>query len=469
MDEAGNGDRALFDVLIHQHWRLMQASALFGKAGAVGQDGVPEPGRLTIFRGMRGSGKTSALLARQSALVDRGEPVPRLLYLDFGDARLRQLGRLGLVGAVDRYLEAVPQARRDGFFLAVDGADELGESWAPFISGLMDTYRVGVDVALEGTGGWRAESLPASLAGRTRVHPMRPALLPAFARDRGEASLGGLPRAGRAQKGAGAWPDLEDYLVCGGFPGAWRISPAERAALLQGYVEDEVAGAVRLGSLKGGLALADRLVQAALAASGRRLSIGALARRLGEEGMPVARATLEADLRALVSLGICHVLSEYGPLAAAAGNSRSARTVFAADPGLARAFCPQGEPGRADALRCAVYLRLCRDGVSPDGPGRVSAVHSARGTQLDFAVGGGAGTGPAVLVRVVGRGLSGKRLARQVGGLAAMRARLGASTALMLVDGPALPDAAAVDAVLVDPAVRVRDLASWLMGCGEQA
>lgn len=350
-------------------------------------------GKADALVGMRRSGKTYRLFGEMHALLERGVPRDRTLYLNLEDDRLGGVDLPTLDRVLEAFYRRAPASRVEGAWLFLDEV-QIVPGWERFARRVLDTERVRLFVT-----GSSARQLSQEVATAFRGRALTVEVLPYSVREAARAD--GLPVDGSWPPGAARRSRLEafvlDYLWRGGFPGVRALHPFDRVQALQEYVDlvvlrdvGERHGATNLPVLR-------ELVAALFASNANGFSVSRLHGALVSQGWQVGKATLLAYLAHVVDAFLFFLL----PLRTRSARQRAVnpRKVYAVDPGLAGAMRRAGAEDRGAALENAVYLDLRhRYGRLSDSV--LSWVKTATGREVDFAIDDPVAGGPPRLIQV---------------------------------------------------------------------
>lgn len=319
--------------------------------------------------GMPGVGKSTHLAELARRLAGPGSPVAASVLVDCADARLAGAGGSLPVLAADAFFRLNPRLRREPCAFLLDNVDRA-PGWDEGAARVRDVYGARFVVACRaepappGSNGSPAPAGRLALALPCAVRRLRPFSLAQYAACRRASSSPGADAGGPGAEAA--WL-AEEYLACGGLPGAVLADPLLRAGYLQGLALAAAGGS-------------PDFVAWALGRAGGTLPVTRAAAELAGRGVRLARASMAEQLGRMERAGL---LSLEAPLGCDdPGRSRLPRTAFAGDVGLAAAFAPPGPEALEALMRNAVYLYL-----RETNPGcEVRPLRIAAGRFADLAV-----------------------------------------------------------------------------------
>ncbi len=349
------------------------------------------PGKADALIGMRRSGKTWRLFGEMQALLGRGVPRERIVYLNLADDRLTGATAETLDRLLELAFRRAPAGRSEGAFLFLDEVQDVA-GWERFARRVLDTEPLRLFVT-----GSSARQLSTEVATAFRGRSITTEILPFSPREAARASgIDGSTPAGAALRSVQD-AFLLTYLRDGGFPGLLRAGPYERIQILQEYVDLVVLRDVGERHHATNLPILRELVAALFAANAGGFSVSRLHGALQSQGFRVHKGTLLDYLSHLTDAFLFFLL----PLRTRSARQRAVnpRKVYAIDPGLARAMRRAGAEDRGALLENAVYLELRRR------YGRLSEsvlgwMKTARGYEIDFVVDDPVVGGPPTLIQV---------------------------------------------------------------------
>ncbi len=409
-------------------------------------------GKADALVGMRRSGKTYCLFGEMRALLHRGVPRTRILYLNLEDDRLGEAD----LGTLDRALEVFyrrdPAARTEGAWLFLDEVQVIA-GWERFARRVLDT-----EVARLYVTGSSARQLSTEVATAFRGRSMTVEVLPYSMREAAVAD-GVVWTVAEWPPGAATRSRLDafifDYLRRGGFPAVRTLNPYDRVQLLQEYVDLVVLRDVAERHSATNLLAIRQLVAALFAANSGGFSVSRLHGALVSQGVRVGKASLLAYLGHIVDAFLFFLV----PLRTRSARQRAVnpRKVYAIDPGIAAAMYRAGAINQGAQLENAVYLEL-RHRYGRLASSMVSWVKTSSGKEVDFAIDDPVVGGPPMLVQVcVQMGVPATRR-REVEALVEAMTELGSRSATIVT----LTDDERIETV-AGP-IRVMPAREWFFG-----
>lgn len=406
--------RELIDTLITEYQlRPLSPKSLDPRIESIGKRGGRY--RLLTITGMRGTGKTTGLLAHADELVAAGVPKERTLYFDFADLRLASFKDHDVFACmIDAFMQRFPENRHATTYLLLDNIGHVRE-WQKFARSLIDTYDTHL-VAADACQTWLSEDHASEMPRESIIQELLP--------------LGFSELAYPNNDMEAAHRTLEkNYLHRGGLPQALAASEFEWPRLLQSTLRKAVTDdLLRLNPhLNASMLL--KFAVYALGKSGNRLSLAKAQRCLKEQGISTTRSTLQSYLTHLEQAHLLYTVSDFR--FADAANPRSARTVIAGDHGLACAVSPSKKTDAAGAAATLAYLDLRRK----EHLGDVHCFYMGKGAIPAFVCGNAKQGKAFSLVGVC----SGKPNETDIGNLQAACAQLDLRKALLLASEEEAP------------------------------
>ena len=99
------------------------------------------PGKASVCIGVRRSGKSTYLFQVIKRLTGNGVPRENILYLNFFDDRLHNLGRVGLGSITEAYYSLYPEKKNTETVYCFFDEIQAVEGWEPFVDRLMRTEK----------------------------------------------------------------------------------------------------------------------------------------------------------------------------------------------------------------------------------------------------------------------------------------------------------------------------------------
>ena len=407
---------------------LAPSSPLAFTTRDAGLSTIPKKAHAVI--GMRRAGKTTFLRQIQS---DRRRDLPpeRVLYLSFDDDRLAGIGMEQLGFLLEEYYRRYPSFRgRETVHWLFDEV-QLVPGWDRFVRRVLDSERA--EIVVSGSSArMLSREVHSSLRGRATATVIRPFSFREFLRHRSEEPAREPTRWTSAEQSL-VEKRFREFLVEGGFPEAQGLAPAERVALLQGYVDTVLFRDVVERYAVTQVAALRWVVRHCLRNPAGSFSVHRLHRDLKAQGHGVAKDAVHAMLLHLTDAFLLAAV----PLATDSERQRNSnpRKLYPADPGLIRAFDASGRSNIGHALESVVLNQLERNGAD------IGYVRTANGLEVDFLARYAAGG--EELIQVCADLSSDDTLAREVAALeeaAAQHPRAGRS--LLVLDRDAREQAA---------------------------
>jgi uncharacterized protein len=332
------------------------------------------PGKADAIVGMRRSGKTWLLFQRMRELVAAGARREDLLYVNFEDERLGDLGAADLSRIVDAHYRANPTARQRGGAFLFDEI-QLVEGWERFVRRLVDTEAAHVCVT-GSSAKLLSREIATSLRGRSIASEVFPFSFGEVLLHRGMRPAGVPPAAARSA----IEHAFADYLRRGGFPEVQALDEPTRVRVLQDYLDVTILRDLIERHEIGNAAALRRFVRQLMSSPASLFSVHKVYGDLRSQGLSVSKDSLYAWLE--------HVEDAYAffavPIHTASERVRQSnpRKVYAVDPGLVTACARRGSADRGQLLETAVFVELRRRG------GDITYLRTRSGREVDFVVAG---------------------------------------------------------------------------------
>ncbi|MDD9943205.1 MAG: ATP-binding protein [Myxococcales bacterium] len=333
------------------------------------------PGKADALVGMRRAGKTTRMRQLMQDRLADGYPREALLYLNFEDERLWEMGREELHLIVDVFYQRHPElrARECAFFL-----DEIQvvPGWERFVRRLLDTEDIHVVVS-GSSAKLLSRELETALRGRSLPTEVFPFSFREHLEHFGvELPAGGL-RPGKALRSR-IEHELGRYLERGGFPEVLGMQEPMRVRVLQEYLDAVILrdvverhGVTNVSALR-------RMIRQLINAPAGLVSVHRLYGDLRSQGISVSKDALHGYLDHL------HDAYLLFPMAIHTASERrrqsNPRKVYPIDPGVVTACSSLPGRGIGQLLETVVFLHLRR---KTDALGYY---RDDAGTEVDFVV-----------------------------------------------------------------------------------
>jgi len=193
---------------------------------------VVVPGKATVCIGVRRSGKSTYLFQIVQKLLDDGVSRKNILYLNFFDDRLHNLGQAGLGNITEAYYSLYPEKKNTETVYCFFDEIQAVDRWEPFVDRLMRTEMCEVYIT-----GSSARMLSKEIATQMRGRALSWELFPFSFREfldyKGIEGTGHLSTKKRllVQKAFG------EYWVTGGFPEVVGLDRHLRIKIHQEYLQ----------------------------------------------------------------------------------------------------------------------------------------------------------------------------------------------------------------------------------------
>ena len=193
---------------------------------------VVVPGKATVCIGVRRSGKSTYLFQIVQKLLDDGVSRKNILYLNFFDDRLHNLGQAGLGNITEAYYSLYPEKKNTETVYCFFDEIQAVDGWEPFVDRLMRTEMCEVYIT-----GSSARMLSKEIATQMRGRALSWELFPFSFREfldyKGIEGTGHLSTKKRllVQKAFG------EYWETGGFPEVVGLDRHLRIKIHQEYLQ----------------------------------------------------------------------------------------------------------------------------------------------------------------------------------------------------------------------------------------
>lgn len=330
------------------------------------------PGKASVLVGMRRTGKTWLCFQQIRELLAKGVPRERMLYINFEDDRLSGLQTSDLQWVVDRFYAANPAFKDQNCWFFFDEIQCVA-GWERFVRRILDTEKA--EITLTGSSAkLLSKEIGTAMRGRALVTEVFPLCFSEYCRFHGQALPSRPVYASKLRLELTA--AVREYLIKGGFPEVQDQDTEISRTVLQDYADvvilRDVIERYGLTNYRAAKALALHI----LCNPGQLLSVTRLAAMLSQNGIACGKNTLFDMLGYFHDAYFCYPVEIHDR--SVRRRQVNPRKVYAADPGLCRAFATGQTEDRGFALEGAVFLALRARGLQPD------YVVTPSGTGVDF-------------------------------------------------------------------------------------
>ncbi len=171
------------------------------------------PDKATVCIGVRRSGKSTYLFQLIRHLLDKGVPRENILYLNFFDDRLHNLGQEGLGSITEAYYSLYPEKKNTETVYCFFDEIQVATGWEPFVDRLMRTEKCEVYIT-----GSSARMLSREIATQMRGRALSWELFPFSFREFLDYKQIGCASPMSTKKRFLVQKAFEEYWKTGGFP-----------------------------------------------------------------------------------------------------------------------------------------------------------------------------------------------------------------------------------------------------------
>lgn len=327
---------------------------------------------VSVFVGMRRTGKTWLCFQQIHDLIASGVPRDRILYLNFEDDRLTGLSADELQWLTEFYYVRLPANREQECHFYFDEIQNV-PGWEKFVRRLLDNENARITIT-----GSSAKLLSREIATCLRGRALTTEVFPLDFQEYGGFHDLALPPSGvvGAPLRSRLLQALELYLRDGGFPAVQDMTPEMRNEVLQNYVDvvllRDVIERHGISNVPALRALTRHLLQNPAA----NFSVTRFHGQLQSEGVACTRDTLHLLMGYLEDAYLAFPVELY--TRSAQRRRVNPRKIYLADTGLLSAFSLGLTPDRGARLENLIFLALRRKGI------QVSYGLTESGHEVDF-------------------------------------------------------------------------------------
>lgn len=182
--------------------------------------------------GMRRTGKTYLLFQEIHLLLNSGNSLENILYLNFEDDRITPINKSGLAKLVDEYYALYPEKHQQVCYFFFDEIQNV-EEWPAVIRRLLDSKKVKIYLT-----GSSAKMLSKEIASSLRGRSLTIEVWPYSFNEYCQAQHITAPKKAMGKASLDQYKKhLKQYLLRGGFPQIQSMTEANARDLLQNYVD----------------------------------------------------------------------------------------------------------------------------------------------------------------------------------------------------------------------------------------
>ena len=188
------------------------------------------PGKATVCIGARRSGKTTLMFQLAETLLSNGVRRENILYLNFFDDRLRNLGSEGLALVTEAYFSLYPEKKSKQKIYCFFDEIQTVPGWEHFVDRIMRTEKC--EVCITGSSaGMLSHEIATQMRGRSLSWELFPFSFREFLDSRSIASDGALSSSRRLHVRRA----FDDFWNVGGFPEVSNLDRRMRIKIHQEY------------------------------------------------------------------------------------------------------------------------------------------------------------------------------------------------------------------------------------------
>lgn len=333
----------------------------------------PIPGKAMTVIGMRRAGKTSFLHQCRADKIQAGQSPHQLLYFNFEDERLGDLGAADLHLIPDTHQQLFPDATDQPVTFFLDEIQRVS-GWEVFVRRMLDT--AGVEIFLSGSSAkLLSREIATSMRGRAWEITLQPFSFAESLLHQGQ-NVPEHPRNLTRKQATRIDHLFALYVQLGGFPEAQGLSLLHQRQLLQGYIDVLLLRDVIERHQVSNVVALRWMIRRLLSAPASLFSVTKFAADLKSRAIPVGRETLYEYLDHLEDTFVLQTM----PVATDSEKRRQVnpRKVYPADTGLIPVFDRSGKANTGHALETVVFIELQRRAAE------VGYVKTAKGYEVDF-------------------------------------------------------------------------------------
>ena len=309
-----------------------------------------DTGKIITLIGVRRSGKTSYLFNQMEALLARGIPRTRILYVNFEDERL-DLKTEELDLLLQAYRELYPDTGIEGCYFFFDEIQNI-EGWDTFVRRVYDTGTKNIFIT-GSNARFLSSDIATSLRGRTVSYEVFPLSFREY------LSFKGVTVDLHSTKSiAHINHHLADYLKNGGFPEVIGYDEGLRNRVLQEYfnvmIYRDLLERYQIRNIPALKFFLKRL----MASATKQVSVNNIYNELKSSGFKVGKNQLYENMEACQNIYLALILRKH--TTSLVERELGERKVYAIDNGLLNALSYKFSDDSGKAMEQTVFLELKR-------------------------------------------------------------------------------------------------------------
>ncbi|MEA2084617.1 MAG: ATP-binding protein [Thermodesulfobacteriota bacterium] len=313
------------------------------------------PGKIEVLIGMRRTGKTSFLFQKIHELLQSGESIESILYLNFEDDRLLPADASKLSEIIDSFYSLFPENHNRLCHLFLDEIQNV-EGWALVIRRIFDSRKVKIYLA-GSSAKLLSKEIATSLRGRSVSIEVWPYSFQEYLRAKKisiEYKIYGQAVRDNVNK------HLLEYLNCGGFPEVVTLEQGARTQILQDYVDVVTFRDIVERHGITNIILIKYLIRTLLGSHGRSMSVHKIFNDLKSQGIKVSKNSLHEYIGHINDVYLAFTVPLYSESMRKVHSNP--RKIYAVDTGIVRAFDWKSDRDLGSKFENLVYLYLRRQG-----------------------------------------------------------------------------------------------------------
>lgn len=314
---------------------------------------TPVLNKISVFIGMRRTGKTVFMCQQILQLLNSGVKLSEILYLNFEDDRLLAQDHQLFVSLVDAFYEMYPENYDKKCYLFLDEIQHVPE-WPIVVRRFFDTKKVAI--YLTGSSAkLLSKEIASSLRGRSLSTEVWPFSLPEFYIARDQNLLTGT----LGKKAFDQYlKQLENYLHLGGFPETGFVTADIRQQILQDYVHLVVMRDIIERYNISNIPLIHYMIKSLLKNVGSRFTVNKFLNDVKSQGFSCSKNTVYEYLQYLEDAYLIFTVPIYAESIRKVYSNP--KKVYAIDSGLVNAYTFSLSSNVGHLFENLVYLDLRR-------------------------------------------------------------------------------------------------------------
>lgn len=313
----------------------------------------PLPNKVSVFIGMRRTGKTTFVFEQIKHLLKKGIELSQILYINFEDDRLQEPNNAILTHLVDEFYRLFPQNHDRQCYFFFDEIQNVS-NWPKIIRRFFDTKKV--EILLTGSSAkLLSKEIGTSLRGRSLATEIWPFDFHEFLSGK-EESFPTVPLSKKSYDKF--YTQFQEYLHFGGFPETLHFTHEDFNRLLQDYVNVVVMRDIVERYNITNITLIRYIIKSLIKSVGSPFSVNKFFNDIKSQGIAASKNTLYEYLQYIEDAYLLFTVPIFSE--SIRKMHANPKKIYAVDMGLINAYTLALTPNYEHLFENLIYLDLRR-------------------------------------------------------------------------------------------------------------